>query len=409
MTPDSLPRSGSSAGSSNRRTALLVAGAGLFVLLVWVGFMGRGSNEEARQGEEARAAGPAGTKSAHNPGGGSAPSAGEAGAAPPGEEKGPRFDSTTCWQDLDRFNEAVTIENFREWAAPMLDSRDSYVQDYLKERLTELVGNDVGRANQVLGWASDAKPRAFRVYMQAVRDSEAVHQPQVFSRIMDMGLNPGDSLPPERRAAALSILDTQKRFDQAALDRLANFAKDPAAGEAGWAAARTIGRVMTRDFNQTGRSTPYMDKLLTIAAESPDEPTRYLGQMMPMHAAPVLDSEATERYAQILLTEGNEDGRDAAAHNLSLSQDKAKVLELFAKTFEKETSVCVRWALFRFSARVAGKDALPIMANMAVIDPRFQQTYQEFAQLYASGILDFIRLWNSLPNQDPYNCLDKHH
>jgi hypothetical protein len=385
-----------------------VAGAGLAVLLAGLGLVSRGSSEAPHPDEAARAAGPEGTKHAR-PGGGSAPAAGAAGADAAGEEKGPRFDSTICWQDLERFNEEVTIETFREWAAPMLDSRDGHVRDYLKERLSELIGNDAERASQVLGWASDAKPKAFKVYMQAVRDSEAVHQPQVFSQVMDMGLKPDSVLPPERRAAALSILDTQKRFDQKALDRLAAFATDPAAGEAGWAAARTIGRVMTRDFNQSGNLTPYMDKLLTIGAQSPDEPTRYLGQMMPMHAAPVLDSEATERFAQILLTEGNEDGRDAAAHNLSLSQDKMKVLELFASTFEKETSVCVRWALFRFTARVAGQDALPIMANMAVIDPRFQPTYQEFARLYASGILDFIRLWNSLPNQDPYNCLDKHH
>jgi hypothetical protein len=65
--------------------------------------------------------------------------------------------------------------------------------------------------------------------------------------------------------------------------------------------------------------------------------------------------------------------------------------------------------VFRFSARVAGKDALPVMANMAIIDSRFQPDYREFEKLYASGILDFIRLWNSLPNQDPHNCLDKHH
>jgi hypothetical protein len=245
--------------------------------------------------------------------------------------------------------------------------------------------------------------------MQALRDSEAVHLPQVSAQLMDLGLRPDESLPPERRAAVLSVLDTQRRFDQAALDRLATFATDPAAGEAGWAAARTIARVMTRDFNQTGHLTPYMDKLLTIGPESPDEPIRYMGQMMPMHAAPVLDADATERFAKILTTEGNEDGRDAAAHNLSLSQDRAKVLELFASKFETESSVCVRWALFRFSARVAGKDALPVMANMAIIDSRFQPDYREFEKLYASGILDFIWLWNSLPNQDPHNCLDKHH
>jgi len=166
---------------------------------------------------------------------------------------------------------------------------------------------------------------------------------------------------------------------------------------------------MKREFKQTGNLGPYMDKLLTIGVESPDEQIRYLGQMMPMHVAPLLDAEATERFAKILATEGNEDGRDAAAHNLSLSYEKEKVLALYAKTFATDPSVCVRWAVFRFSSRVAGKDALPLMADMALQDPRFQPVYQDFERLYASGILDWVRVWNSLPNQDPFGCLDRHH
>ncbi len=58
----------------------------------------------------------------------------------------------------------------------------------------------------------------------AVRDSEAVHQPQVAAKLTEMGLD--DSIPSERRASILSALDTQKRFEPAALDRLTTFAKD---------------------------------------------------------------------------------------------------------------------------------------------------------------------------------------
>jgi hypothetical protein len=206
----------------------------------------------------------------------------------------------------------------------------------------------------------------------------------------------------------LSALDTQKRLKPAALDQLTAFANDPGSGEAGWAAARTIARVMKRDFKQSGDASAYMDKLLTIGLESPDEQIRYLGQMMPMHISPVLDAESTERYAKILATEGDPDGRGAAAHNLAVSEDKQKVLELFAKSFETEQSECVKWALFRFSARAAGTAALPVMANMAMLDLRFQPLYRDFEQIYASGTLDFVRVWNSLPNQDPFNCLDRH-
>lgn len=379
-----------------------MAGLGLVALLAGVGLLARGSGEEERQAEAARAAAPADPKQGPSQKGGTAGQAGqeEAIAAPP------RFDATTCWRDLERFNEGVTIDNFREWATPLLSSRDALVRDYLKERLTELIGNDAGRALQVMDWAREAQGKSFGVFMMALRDSEAVHLPQVSAKLLDMGLD--TRVEPNRRAGVLSALDTQKKLEPAALDRLANFARDPASGEAGWAATRSIARVMKRDFKQSGNHTPYLDKLLTIGAESPDEQIRYLGQMMPMHIAPILDAQATERYAKILTTEGNEDGRDAAAHNLSLSQDKTKVLELFAKTFETEQSVCVRWALFRFSARVAGKNALPVMANMALIDPRFQSAYQDFERIYASGTLDFVRLWNSLPNQDPYGCLDRH-
>lgn len=403
MTPDSPPRSSSSADTSRRRTALIVAGLGLVGLIAGVGLVGRGSGEESPAGPTASADPKQGSSHKEGPDG----HGGKTGAAAQGEEaKAPRFSATVCWQELERFNEGVTIQNFRQWAEPLLNSRDALVRDYLKERLTELIGKDADHALEVLNWSLEAQGKSFGVFLTAVRDSEAVHQPQVAARLMDMGLDA--SIATERRAGILSALDTQKRLAPAALDRLTTFANDPGSGEAGWAAARTIARVMKREGKQNGNITPYMDKLLTIGAESPDEQIRYLGQMMPMHSAPLLDAQATERFTKILIGEGNEDGRDAAAHNLSLSQDKATVLDLFAKTFVTEQSLCVRWALFRFSARAAGKAALPVMANMAVIDPRFQSQYQAFEQIYASGVLDWVRVWNSLPTQDPFGCLHRH-
>ena len=407
MTPDSPSRADSApTGGSSRRTLWMVAGLGLIAVVAVVGLLSGSSGDEASRAEAARPPSPAGQKQGASHGGGSGGPSGKSTAGEEAEAAPRRFDSAICWKELERFNEAVTVGTFREWARPLLASRDPLVRDYLKERLTELIGNDAGHATQVLDWAREAQGAEFKVVLSALRDSEAVQQPQVAARMLDAGLDA--TLEPERRAGLLSALDTQKRFEPAALDRLATFAKDPASGEAGWAATRSIARVMKKDFSQRGDVAPYMSRLLTIGSESPDEQIRYLAQMMPMHAAPVLDAEATERYAKILTTEGNENGRDAAAHNLSLSQDKAKVLELFTQTFQTDPSVCVRWALFRFSARVAGKDALPVMANMAVIDPRFQNDYREFERLYASGTLDFVRVWNSLPNQDPYNCLDGH-
>ncbi|WNG51776.1 hypothetical protein F0U60_52465 [Archangium minus] len=406
MTPDAPPCSTSPRTDAppRRRGPMLVAGVGLMALLVGVALLRRGGGDEADTAEARRAAAPKdpkqGASRLKGPPGQTGPEA--AG----GEARGAQFDATTCWRDLERFNEEVTLDNFREWAAPLLSARDPLVRNYLKERLTELIGNDAGRALQVVDWALGAEGKSFGVFLTAVRDSEAVHLPQVSAKLLDMGMDA--RIAPERRAGILSALDTQKKLAPAALDRLATFASEPTSGEAGWAAARTIGRVMKHDARRNGDPAPYLDKLLTIGVESPDEQIRYLGQMMPMHAAPILDAQSTERYARILTSEGNEAGRDVAAHLLSLSPEKEKVLALFAKTFETDPSVCVRWALFRFSARVAGRDALPVMANMALADPRFQPLYQAFEQLYASGTQDWVRLWNSLPEQDPFHCLDRH-
>ena len=43
-----------------------------------------------------------------------------------------------------------------------------------------------------------------------------------------------------------------------------------------------------------------------------------------------------------------------------------------------------------------------------MIDPRFQGNYREFERIYASGIVDFGRIWFALPTDDPFGCLDRH-
>ncbi|WP_163997690.1 hypothetical protein [Pyxidicoccus caerfyrddinensis] len=405
MTPESVHRSAPPVtGAQGRRTPLVLAGLGVIVLLAGVALLVRGSS-----GDGASTSGEAASTAHARGGSGHGGSGGGSGQGTPQAEEPPsRFEATTCWKDIERFNEAVTIGNFRDWAAPLLASRDPNVRDYLRERLTELIGNDAAKATEVLGWSRDAGPREFNVIMMALRNSEAVHQPQVAAKLLEHGMDL--TLDGQRRAGILSALDTQKKLEPGMLGTLADFAKDPVSGEAGWAAARTIGRVMKRDFNEKGNLAPYMDKLLTIGTESPDEQIRYLALSMPMHTTPVMDEATYERYAKVLTTEGSPEGREAAAHNLSVSagDDRAKTLALFAQAFAVEPDVCARWALFRFAARVSGKEALPTMANMAITDPRFQPLYQTFEAIYASGTLDFVRVWNSLPEQDPFTCLDRH-
>lgn len=390
---------GSARPDAGRLLRWLAVGLVAVMLLAAAGRLLRGGRSRTARGPQpaARATEPA---SSELTSAGSLPATDE-----PDEARGPRFDPVTCWRDLDRFNEEVTIETFRAWAATLLAAPDDHVASYLKERLAELIGADPGRATAVLGWVRDATPKEAGVFLSALRGSDAIQLPQVAARLRAMGLDA--SIPVERRAGLLSALDTQKHFEPAALGQLADLARDPGSGEAGWAATRTIGRVMETDFKRTGSFAPYLDKLLAIGSESRDDDVRYLAVSLPMHTDPVLDAPAIERYARVLTTEGSANGRDAAAHLLSLSQDKAKVLQIFAAAFKADTDVCVRWALFRFAARAAGQDALPVMADMAAADPRFQSDYQIFEQIYASGVVDFERVWLTLPSQDPHGCLHR--
>ncbi|WP_375769093.1 hypothetical protein NR798_46740 [Archangium gephyra] len=374
---------------------------GAVALLAAVALLSRGSSQEGGTPEALQASAP--QPSATGP----APKKAGPGAPVQGmqaESKPKQFNSTVCWEDLERFNESVTLETFLEWARPMLAVKDPLVRDYLMGRLGELIGEDEGRAREVLGWAQEASPAEFKLFMGGLRNSKAL--PKMAAQLTALGLD--EKLDLGRRAGFLDELQRMPRLEPAALDKLATFAQDAASGEAGWVTTRAIGRVMKEDFKKSGNFKPYLDKLLTISTQSADEQVRYLSLEMGMDADAPIDPRSMERLGKLLATEGSEDVRMMAAHELSMSEDKSQALELYGKNFEIEKDLCVRWALFRFAARTAGKDALPVMADMAMTDPRFQGIYQEFEKLYASGIVDFGRIWFSLSTDDPFGCLDRH-
>lgn len=403
MAPSTPPQTSAAGPSRGRAVPWVLAGVGLVAVVAAVGLLGRGGHDA--QAPSAMAAPVKATQPGGSHGGGGGGKVAAAGVEE-AEAAERRFSEQTCFPELARFNDGVTLETFRDWAGPLLASKDALVRDYLKSKLAELIGDDAAKAGQVVDWARDAQGAEFKVLLSGLREADAVQKPQVAARLLEAGLDP--KLPIERRAGLLSALDTQKHLTPDAMDRLADFARDPASTEAGWAATRTLGRVMTRESENQGDASPYLDRLITIATDAPDEQIRHLAQTAPLHNSPVLDEKATDRFARILQSEGNEDGRDAAAQALAMSSDKERVLKLFADSFQREQSVCVRWALFRFSARVAGREALPVMANMATVDPRFQPLYGTFETLYAQGNVDFIRVWNELPDQNPFGCMDRH-
>lgn len=402
MTPDSSSRSAVPLNDLMRRAprrAVLFGALGLLMAVALVAWRPEKATAPGQAGQSASpgASPPAGAPRAAAPGS----------PAPDGAEPQPegatRFDAPPCWEDLGQFNDTVTLETFRAWAVPLLASRDPLVLDYLKGRLAELIGADEGRAREVLDWAREASPAEFKVLMGGLRGSPALKRPAVAARLTSLGLD--DSIDMGRRAGFLDELQHLERLEAPVLADLARFAKDPASGEAGWVTTRSIGRVMKEDLARNGNVKPYVDQLLSIGTESPDEQVRYLALEMEMHAGAPLDSKAVEKLERILSTEGSGDVRQVAAHDLSLAEDKAQALKVFAQRFATEQELCVRWALFRFAARTAGRDALPVMAEMALKDPRFQGDYQDFERLYASGINDFNTLWLSLPTQDPHGCL----
>lgn len=401
MTPESTHRSASPpVNDSARRMPKIAIALGAVALLAAVALISRGAPEDSGKPEAVQAAakGP-------QPSGPTPSKAGPTGQGGPQVESKPKqFNSTVCWEDLERFNDSVTLETFLEWARPMLAVKDPLVREYLMGRLGELIGEDEGRASEVLGWAREASPAEFKLLMGGLRNSKAL--PKMAAQLTALGLD--EKLDLGRRAGFLDELQRMPRLEPAALDKLATFAQDAASGEAGWVTTRAIGRVMQEDFKKSGNFKPYLDKLLTISTQSADEQVRYLSLEMGMDADAPIDPRSMERLGKLLATEGSEDVRMMAAHELSMSEDKAQALDLYGKNFEIEKDLCVRWALFRFAARTAGKDALPVMADMAMTDPRFQGIYQEFEKLYASGIVDFGRIWFSLSTDDPFGCLDRH-
>ena len=399
MTPESTPRSGSPRGGAPARRAAAIA-LGAVALLAAVVLFVRSRGDSGQPTTRHAPTAPYPTILAPS-GSDEHDGQGRSGTA---QEKAPRFDDTVCWEDIENFNDKVTLETFREWAAPLLASKDPLVLEYLKGRLGELIGDDEGRAGEVLGWARGAAAAEFKLLMGGLRSSKAL--PKMAAQLTSLGLDA--SLNLGRRAGFLDELQHMPRLAPEALDKLAHFAGDASSGEAGWVTTRAIGRVMKEDLARTGKFEPYLDKLLAIGTDSKDEQVRYLALEMEMHAEAPLDTKAIDRLEKILTTEGSEQVRQVVAHDLSLSEDKSRAMDIYAKAFELEKDLCVRWALFRFAARTSGKDALPVMANMAVIDPRFQGIYEEFERLYASGIVDFGRIWFSLPTDNLFGCLDRH-
>jgi len=311
------------------------------------------------------------------------------GADPVGDRD--RVPMPGCWGGLRDFDRNATLADMRAAVASAVASGDPRLADYLRERLAEMIGSDPKRALEVLGWAKNARGPELATIMGALKDSEAVRDPSVAEKLLATGETKTESL--ELRGAALDALETQYHLDSGAIGRMKEIALDDDSESAGWMATRAIGRVMKEDFSRTGNYQPYWKELLSIGRESGETATQLLALEMPSYADPVLEGGDIEALSELLRKDPDRSVREMAAHRLSVTREPERVLGVYRAAFPAERDECVRWAIFRFTVRVAGAGALPMLADFAKIDRRFAQDHQDFMELYASGTVDFARIW----------------
>ncbi|EYF05251.1 HEAT repeat domain-containing protein [Chondromyces apiculatus] len=296
-----------------------------------------------------------------------------------------------CWQGLLDFDQKATLADMRAAIASAVANGDPLLADYLRERLAEMIGSNVDSALQVLDWATTASGPELGILMGALKLSDAVRDPRVSGKLLATGEQKSADLT--LRGAALEALETQHRFDSAAIDRIKAIALDDDAESAAWLATRTLGRVMTEDFKRTGSYEPYWKELLSVGKESQETAVQLLALEMPSYADPVLSGSEIDTLAALLKNDPDRSVREMAAHRLSVTREATKVLAVYREAFPAERDECVRWAIFRFAARVGGAAALPLLADFAALDARFKEDHQDFMTLYATGTVDFSRIW----------------
>jgi hypothetical protein len=369
--------------------------AGL-VLMLW---RGASSPEQGRASEEPSGALPTSAQAATGSGSGAA-------AAPnlTPQEKTPKKEQIPmpgCWEGLLAFDKTVSMETFQATLTQAINSRDRHLATYLQERLTELVGEDASRALQVIDWAEKASPTELGVLMEALKATPAVQSPQVSERLLKMSEDKGATLA--HRGAALDALDTQRRLSPASLQRIKAIALDETLDSVAWTAARTIGKVMKEDYERTGTYAPYWKELLDISLKSDDMAVRRLALEMPSYSDPILEGASIDKLAELMRKDPERDVREMAAFRLAVTEEPQKALEAYRAAFDGEHDLCVRWAMLRFAVRAAGADALPLVQQFAQKDPRLQQDYLDFKELYAAGTVDFARIW--MGKKEHHECL----
>jgi hypothetical protein len=309
-----------------------------------------------------------------------------------------------CWEGLFALDDRPTLHDLRDALRSALAASgdDPLLLEYLQDRLSEVIGNDAQAALQVVGWASSYGPPLSTHLLAAVKNTEAVQQKGVAEKLLALGGDVGQNM--DLRRAALGALETQKTLGTEALGQLRGVAMDARSDEVAWMATRTIGKVMSGEFARSGQAGAYVKELLDIGQHSGDPAVRSLALEMPSYGNIPMGSAQLGTLAKVLANDPDRGVREMAAFRLGLSDNPDQALTLFALAYEKEKDLCVRWAIFRFAVRAAGQKSLPTLEKFANLDPRLRPDYEDFAAIYARGVVDFERVW--LEKKERIQCLD---
>lgn len=323
---------------------------------------------------------------------------GSTGGTPLPEEQVP---TPPCWEGILAIDQGGSLDDL--FAALGLAADDPLLREYLQERLAQLVGDNAASALAVIGRAAQAGPPLAGYLLEAVKRAPAAQQAKVADKLLALGTD--ENASHELRRAALDALDSQHRLPAESIQRLKAVALDEKSDEVGWVAARTLGRVMVEDYQRTGHFTEYWRELLDVGQRSTDAAVRSLALEMPSYGDIPVDSGSIEKLGQILKTDPDRQVREMAAFRLGLSREPERALQVFRDSFGSESDLCVRWAIFRFAVRAAGAKALPLLAQLAAVEPRLRPDYEDFRSLYQSGNVDFVRVWLGKPER--IQCLEE--
>jgi hypothetical protein len=100
--------------------------------------------------------------------------------------------------------------------------------------------------------------------------------------------------------------------------------------------------------------------------------------MSGIYTQPMFGDASLQRLANIVLHHPSENIRIEAALVMSTARNSESVLRVYRQAFQENNNFCFRWNIIKFSVRTAGAKALPLLEEYALLDPRFQQDYQDF-------------------------------